>query len=221
MTLQDSLGVLSHSINSFITALSSFLPQLVTALVILIVGLVVANIFVRIWSEVSKLANLEKALSGLYGYDKLIKAEKNYSATNFLGALIWWVVVFVFLFAALEVVGYHEARAVFGTFTGYLPKLITGGLFLLIGSVVAWFTKGIVSAVTSVTETAGGELISKVTWGVVLLFSLNLAVQTWGLTGDLYRLAVIGLFAALALGLGLAGKDLFSDLVKKLRDNLK
>ncbi len=133
MKLQDFVNFTTEALNNTSHSLTNQVPSIVAAIVIFLVGLIVAAILVRVWSEIVKAVNLEKSLETLNTYADLVKANKTLTATNVVSNLVWWVVVVVFAVAALRSLDLKAVDATLARFFDYLPAIISGSLFLVLG----------------------------------------------------------------------------------------
>lgn len=221
MTLQDYFNSVTDSLGNYFTNQNSVVVPVLVALVILIVGLVVASVLRRVWVEIAKFINLEKALSGLNEYSALAKANKGLSLTELLGSLIWWAAVLVFVLPALKALGITQLETALGQLFGYVPSLVLAAFYLGLGAVIAWFAYLLVLGVGSLVRVPASSSIGKTVSFAVIVVSLFFTLKTLGVSDELIRFGVLGLLAASALALGLAGKDLASDLLKKVRDMVK
>lgn len=221
MTLQDFIRVTTDSLNNLSSALGSILPNLIAAIVIFLIGLIVAAILVRIWSEVTKVINLERSLGAIDAYQNLVKTNKSLSITEIVSGLVWWTIVLVFAIAALKALDLQEVDSSFALFFDYLPRLISGALILVIGSVFAWYSASLVSALGTLAKLAAASMISKLVSLAVMVFSLLAALSAFGVNGEMLKLIVQVTIVATGLAFALGGRDAASDQIKKIRDNFK
>ncbi len=221
MTLQDFIKFTTDSLNTFSSSLGDILPNLVAALVIFLVGLIVASILVRIWMEITKVTNLEKSLSGIDAYSNLVKTNKSLSISEVVSSLIWWSIVLIFSVASLKSLGVAEVDATFAQFFNYLPRFISGALILVIGSLFAWYASVLINAVGTLAKLSAVNLVAKATSIAIMVFSLLSALVTFGVASEMLKLISQVTIIATGLAFALGGKDLASEQLKKLKDSFK
>lgn len=221
MTLQDYLTLTQNNINAFFTNFGPVLANIIAAIVILVIGLIVGAILKRVWVEIVKAINLEKSLSGWETYQSLTKAHDGLDVTTFFGDLLRWLAIVVFLIPAVAALGISGADQVLSTMLGYLPAVIIGSLFLVLGFVFAWFTHRIIMAVSVLVSRNPAHLVADLAALAVIVFALIEALLQFGVSTELIRFFILASFAGFALALGLAGKDSAMDLVKKFMDRVK
>ena len=221
MTLQDYINLVTNSLSSYFNGKNSIVIPVIVALIIFLLGVVVATILRQLWVSIVKFLNLEKSLSGIEAYSSLVKASKNLSVTELLGNFIWWSIVLIFLLPALKALGLKEIDTVLGQFISYVPAAITAGLYLLFGAVFAWFANQVIFGVTQLTKISAATMIARLVSFAILVFSALLAVKALGVSEEMIRFIVIAAIAAFALAFGLAGKETASDILKKGKDLVK
>ncbi len=221
MTLQDYISLVTNSLSNYSDSKTSIAISIVAGLLIFLLGLVVASLLRRVWIEIAKFLNLEKSLSGIDTYSDLVKTSKNLSVTELLGSLIWWTIVLIFLVPALKALGLNQVDAVLGQLLNYVPAVITASLYLLIGSLFAWYAHLLILGVASLTKISAAAAIARLVSFVILVFSGLLAIKALGVNEETLRLIVMASIASTALAFGLAGKDTASDILKRSKDLVK
>ncbi|OGY25385.1 MAG: hypothetical protein A2Z24_00010 [Candidatus Woykebacteria bacterium RBG_16_44_10] len=221
MTLQDYINLSQTSLNTLFSNLSSILSNIVAAIVTLAIGVLVGWILKRVVEEISKAINLERVLSSWPLYTKVVKSHEDIDVTTFIGEVLRWIAIIVFLIPAVSSLQIEGSEAVFSQLFGYLSLVIIASLYLLFGFVVAWFIKRAILAVGLVVGTNPSHLIANIAYATVVTFAVIQAILHLGVTTDLIRLFVIALFLASALAFGLAGRDTAADWLKKIVEKAK
>ncbi len=221
MSLQDYIGLVNDSFDSFFYGKSLVLIPFIAALTIFIVGLLVATVLKILWIEIAKFLNLEKSFLKIDSYSSLVKSNKNLSVTELLGSLIWWSLVLIFLFSALKALNFYQIDLVLNQLLGYLPFAVVGGLYLFLGSIFAWFAFLLFSAVGTLTKIPGSITIARLVATSIIVFSVLGALTAFGISSEFIRYIIFAVLAASALAFGLVGKDLATDILKKARDTIK
>lgn len=221
MTLQDFIRFTTDSLNNLSNNLGSILPNIIAAIVIFLIGLIVAAVLVRIWSEVTKVVNLEKSLSSIEAYSNLVKANKSLSVSEIVSSLLWWVLVLAFATAALNSLGLKEVEATFAQFFSYLPRFVSGALILTIGSIFAWYASILINTIGTLAKLTAASLVAKLTSAAIIVFSLLAALSAFGLDSDMLKLASQVAIVATGLAFALGGKETAAEQIKKIRDSFK
>ena len=109
------------------------------ALLILIVGYIVARILASITRRIMKRTNLDNRLAeSLSEPDR----QREYSVEDVIGKIVFWLVMLFVIVAALEALNLSAISEPLGLFlnsltTTYLPALLQAGLLLLIAWIIA------------------------------------------------------------------------------------
>lgn len=221
MTLQDYINLVTNSLGDYFKGIGPVITPIVVALIILVVGLIVATILRVVWVEITKFLNLEKNLAKLESYSALQKASKTLSVTELVGNLVWWSAVIVFVIPALRALGINQVNQAINNVFGYVPTAIVGTLYLSVGALVAAFAYSIVLGVGGAIKVPAAASIAKLVASAVVIFSLLLSLKALGVSEEMLRFLILGTIVAATLAFGLAGKDLATDILKKLREQLK
>jgi hypothetical protein len=155
---------------------------------------------------------VDKALNSL-GIDDLVnRAGYRLDSGAFVGALVRWFVIIVFLVAALDVLGLSQVNVFLQQVVlGYIPSVIVAVFILLIAAVVAEPMKRIVTGSARAADLPSAELLGGVTRWAIWVFAF---FQTL-FTGIIAMLALAG-----GLAFGLGGKEAAARYLDKLRNDI-
>lgn len=211
--------------SNVMTTIITFIPTLVAALLVIVIGIVVAR-----WAKwlVVKLLKVVKLSSVLKDspIDKFLhKAEVTQKIEDLLGNLIRWIVLLVFFIAAINLLGLTTVSNFLSNILGYIPKVISAALILTVGTIVAGLVESLIKGSLSQISRPTGRLIGKIASYIVMVFTLMAAIAELGIASNLINTLFIGFVAMLALGFGLAfglgAKDLVSRMLDDWYTNLK
>ena len=185
-------------LDSFLVALSVWLPAILAALAILLIGWIVAKILAAITARLLRWAKLDERLAkGMEG-----AGEKPTSIENLITKLVFYVIMFMAILGALNALGMTQITALFNDMFAavfaYLPRV----LYALVLGIIAWFVarilRSIVTRVLSrvgvdqrVSEPAGiapppiSSAIGEAVYWLVWLLFLPAILSVLGLTGIL------------------------------------
>lgn len=212
MVFQTWADVLSQSFANMFNGVIAFIPNLVVAIIIFVVGWLVGMGLGRVVKQVIDSLRIDSALRSTGLERVLSRAGFQLSSGRFLGFLVEWFFVVVFLVAALQVLGLTQVNAFLVTVVlGYLPQVIVAVLILLVAAVVADAADRVVtgSAKAASIRSAGflGQVARYAIWVFAILAALaqlnvaTLFVQT------LFTGVVIALSLAVGLAFGLGGQQ--------------
>lgn len=216
--LLDSLIILWQS---FIV----FLPTLLAALIVFIIGWIIAIFLGKVANRIIKAIKLDFLL-GKLGFKKaLAKAKLKLDSGKFFDELVKWFFIIVFLMTAADILGLREVTLFLKTILLYLPNVIIAAIVLLVAVIVANFMQKLVKASA---DTAGlssaGTIGSMIKWAI-LIFGFVIALTQLGIATTLINTIVIGLIAMLALAGGLAfglgGKEQASRILDRIKRDIE
>src|SRR3989344_3891844 len=105
MIVQTWGDVLNQSLQELWGGVLMFVPKFVIALIIFIIGWVIAVALGKIVEQIVKALKVDLALKSLGVEEPLDRAGMKLDAGAFLGGLVRWFVILVFVLAAIDVFG--------------------------------------------------------------------------------------------------------------------
>lgn len=218
--------VLSQSFQNLFYGLVAFIPNLVVAIVIFIVGWLVGVGLGRVVKQVVDALRVDNALRST-GIERLLsRAGFELSAGKFLGFLVEWFFIIVFLVAALDVLGLTTVNIFISEVVlGYLPQVIVAVLILLVAAVVAEAAERVVVGSAKAASLRAAGFIGKVTrysiWVFALLAALAQLNVATAFVQTLFTGVVIAVSLAVGLAFGLGGQSSASKYLDHLQSEIK
>ena len=157
MLLTTWADVLTQSFQSLTYGLVLFIPNLVVALIIFIIGWLFGMVLGRLVAQVIKAIRVDEALRAA-GVEKVVaRAGWKLNSGEFLGFLVKWFFIIVFLLASLDVLGLTDVTVFLRTVVlTYLPHVIVAVLILLVAAVIADAAQRVVAGSASAAESKFG-----------------------------------------------------------------
>ncbi|MEK7669345.1 MAG: hypothetical protein AAB350_02025 [Patescibacteria group bacterium] len=204
MTIATWSDVLSLSFKNLWLGVIGFVPNLVVAIIIVLLGWGIGVLLGRVVSQVVKAIKVDEALRRAGVEDFLNKGGLNLNAGNFLGGLVRWFVILVFLVAAFDVLNLSQVTLFLKDILNYLPQVIVAVLILIAAGFVADAMKKVVLSSAMTAELASAGFLATVTKWVIWVFAVLVALSQLGIAAGFIQTIFTGLVVALSLGLGLA-----------------
>ncbi len=213
-----TIDALLRSLNSAVL----FLPNVVAAIVILVIGVVVATVVHKIILSFFEAITLEQWLNKTSFSQTLRSGGTSVSVTNLLAEVVRWFIIIAFLLPAVETLGLMGVSQALTNVLLYIPNVLVAIVMLLIGVVVAKFSYDFVlAASTSLGSTAAKGLAASAKWSI-MIFVVLVALSQLGIAQDLIRILFTGLVAMLAiaggLAFGLGGQNLAGKFLSDLKE---
>jgi hypothetical protein len=201
----------------------SFLPNLIGAFVIILIGLLVAWVLKWVVVQVLNAIRLQVLSDKVKFTDVLSKMGVKQTVSELLGNLVKWVVVIVFLLPALEVLGLTEISDVLSQILGYLPKVVIAGFLVFVGIVIADIVAHVIKATAITIGTTTAQILASVARYSILVFVALAALTQLGVATNLLLTLFTGFVGMIAIAggiaFGLGGKDAAADLIRKIRED--
>lgn len=216
---------LSLSFQSLWAGIMLYIPNIILAVIILVLGWV-AGIVIGKWiAHLIKIVKLDGGLKNLGVEEVMNKAGYKLNSGLFIGALIKWFIIIAFLVSALNVLGLTTINDFLKqVIFSFVPQVIAAVLILAIAAVVAEFLSKIVVAMTKAADVKNAGFFGLVARWIVWIFAIIIALSQIGFAAVLFQTVFIGVVAMLAIALGLAfglgGKDTAGKILDKLADKI-
>ncbi|MEI7719610.1 MAG: hypothetical protein WCI89_00140 [bacterium] len=226
MIIQTWAQVFQQSFYTLLSGTVMFLPNLLFAVIVLLVGWFLASWIGWVISEALKALKVDQALRTT-GFDEVVsRAGYKLDSGAFLGSLVKWFVVLVFLMASLQILNLGQVTSVLGQIVlGFLPNVIIAVLILLVAAVVAEITQGVVvgSARAAGISAAGfaGTMARWAIWLFAILAALSQLQIAQGILQTLFTGIVVALAIAFGLSFGLGGQEAAARFIEKTREEMK
>lgn len=205
MVFNTWADVLSQSFNNLFYGVVAFIPNLIVAVVIFIVGWLIGVGVGRVVKQVVDALRVDHALRATGLERVLSRAGFQLSAGKFLGSLVEWFFVIVFLVASLNVLGLDTVNLFLTEVVlGYLPQVIVAALILIVAAVLAETAERVISGSARAAQIGQAGLIGKVTRYAIWIFAILAALAQLQVATVFVQTLFTGVVIALSLALGLA-----------------
>lgn len=225
MVVQDVGNSVVLAVTDALRQTAVFLPNLVAAIVIFLVGVIVAVVLKNAFVRVLEAVGIERAISGTGVSSALKHADPGLNFSKLIGELVKWFIILVFLVPAVETLGLKQVSSLINALILYLPNVVYAAIIVTVGAVFAKFGRNFVLAAAHGVGAQFAEVAATVTRWSIITFAVLAALSQLGIAQDLIRILFLGLVAMLALGGGLAfglgGQDSARDLIKGLREEVR
>ena len=211
--------VLTQSFQGLWVGVIGFVPNLVVALLIFIIGWAIGSLLGRVISQVIKSLNVDEGLRKAGVGEFLGHGGISLNAGSFIGGLVKWFIMLVFLIASLDVLGLNQVNEFLRSILAYIPQVIVAVLILIAASIIAEVLKKIVlsSAMAAGVKSAG--FLGSVTRWAIWIFAILVALSQLGIAAVLVQTLFTGFIVALSLALGLSfglgGQEAASRVIEK------
>ena len=214
-------NLIVEPVTQMLTRIMAYLPVLLGALVILIVGWLVAKAIKRIVDWLLKLIRFD-ALADKAGISEILKkGNLEISAGEVISSLVYWLIMIMVLVMTVDALGLPKASDVLASLFAYVPKVIAALLVLIVAMFLASFVSGITRTAAGNANLPKPELIAGISRWAIIIFAATIAMEQLGiaplLVGTAFNIILGGVVLALALAFGLGGKDAAAKYLEELK----
>lgn len=218
--------VLQQSFYNLLWNVVNFLPSLLFAIIIFVIGWFVAVWLGWVVAEAVKALKVDHALRSA-GVDEVVnRAGYKMNAGVFVGALVKWFVILVFLMASLQVMGLGQVTYFLQQIVvDFLPNVIIAVLILLVAAVLAEVVQGAVVGAARAAGVAGAGFAGVIARWAIWIFALLAALEqlqiAQGILQTLFTGVVVALAIAFGLAFGLGGQESAAKFLDRAREEMK
>lgn len=222
MTATNWADVVVGSLQDLWIGMVSFLPTFIAAILVFIIGLVVAAGLGALVEKIFEAIRLDSLLNKLGLSPYFERAGLRLRGSRFLGQLVNWFLIVAFLLAASDILGLTALSVFLRDVLSYIPNIVAAVLIMLAAVVLANFSRRVVTASVMSAKLHAAHFLGILTWWTIVVFGLFAALVQLDIAPSIINSLVTGFIAMLALAGGLAfglgGKEYASHLINRLRE---
>jgi len=222
MTLDIWTAILVASFQRVLDGVIGILPNLIVAIVVVILGWIIGAALSKVVEQIFRSLKIDKVLSSA-GLEELVsKTGFSLNSGKFIGELIKWFVIVVFLVTAFDILGLSQVNIFLqGVVIGYIPNVIASVLILLVAVVIAEALKKVIIASSKAAGVGSANFLGSVTKWAIWIFAALAALFQLGIGATFIQTLFTGVIVAMALAIGLSfglgGRDAAKDYIEKLK----
>ena len=202
-----------RSLQEALSQFFSYLPQLLGAIVILIVGYIVAKILQAVVGRILQGIGFDGWMERAGIKRFFDRADTRQTPASILGRLAFWFVFIIAIVMATDALGIRQVSAVFSQLIAYIPNIIAAILILILASLLANFVAGLVRGATGMDVLGTVAQVAIIVYAVfAALTQLGIAVQ---LTAPTFLIVLGGVALAAAIAFGIGAQGVARDIVER------
>jgi hypothetical protein len=225
MVFTDWTTAVSNSWSSIWDRFINFLPNLIGAIIILVVGWIIGMVVALVIDRLFRIIGLQTLFEKAKVEDIMKKGSIEKDTTSLLASVGKWIVYLVAIIAATNTLKLPDVAAFLDKILAYVPAVIASAVILLIGLVLAHFLSNVVKGSLMAAGFHMADPIAIIVRYSIIIFTFLAVLVQLGIAQELIRTMFIGLVAFLAiaggLSFGLGGQGVAKDFLEKVRKELK
>lgn len=203
-----------------------FTPNLLGALIVFLIGWIIAVAIGKLIAEILKRIRFNQIFEKGGWKTALEKAEIKVDASAFIGAVVKWVLLIVFLAAAIEILGFNQLTLFLTVdVLPYLGNVIVAAFIFVVAVIIADILEKVVRAAVEGVKMGYGQFVGAIIKWSIWIFAILAILYQLGIgkvfMADLFKGIIAMIVLAVGLSFGLGGKDVAADILRDLRDKLR
>ena len=208
-------------VTQMLTRIMAYLPVLLGALVILIIGWLVAKAIRRLVDWLLKTVRFD-TLADKAGISEILrKGNMEISAREVVSNIIYWLIIIMVLVMTVDALGMPKSSDILAGLFAYVPKVIAALLVLIVAMFLANFVSGIVRTAAGNANLPKPEILAGISRWAIIIFAVTISLEQLGIAPLLitatFNIILGGIVLALALAFGLGGKDAAAKYLEELK----
>ena len=209
--------ILAKTVITILDQTIAFFTNLVVAIVILIIGFVIAKIVFTIIKNVLAKVGFDK-IGETFSNISIIKDSKiEIKLSSVISKGLYYYILLIFITVAVQILGVASLSSVFTSLVDFVPQMVVAIVVLMLGIVVSDALKKMVISICQSFNIPSGRLLGNIVFFFLLvIFVINTLGQV-GINTTLlqssFNIIVGGIILAFGAGYGLASRDLMANIL--------
>lgn len=203
--------------------LLGFAPRIIGALLILLIGGVIAKGLEELVVKLLRLMMLDKISDQVQLSNILAKGGIRRKLSELVGMVFYWIVMLACVMTALNALNLTIAAELFQSVVSFLPNVIAAIFIFIVGVFAAAFLAAMVRTALSNAGVSQSHLLGQMAQVTVVGFASVAALQQLQIqfVGEVFLIVLSGISLGCALAFGLGCKELARKWTENLIDQIK
>ncbi len=224
--LSDWLDITIESLKGVWEGFIDFMPRLIGALILFIIGWIISVAIGKLIAEVLRKIKFNRIFEKGGWKSALEKAEIKVDASGFIGSIIKWVLMIVFLAASIEILGFVQLTGFLRDVLNYLPNVVVAAFIFVIAVIIADILEKVVRASVEGIKVGYGSVVGVIVKWSIWIFAIlailsQLKIEAAGWIVNLINIAFIGIVAMMAIAFGLGGKEVAAEILQNVKNKFR
>lgn len=219
--VKDWTKLTTDAVTESLKGVVNYLPKVVGAVVVILIGVLVAWAVKTVIVRVLKLIKV-KPYTDAIGLNKVF--PEKLELAELLGDLAKWIIMIVFLLPALEILELTQINELVAQVVAYLPNVVVAVVIVVVGAVVGDLISRVVESAASTIGAKTAAVAADVARWSVVVFAVLAALLQLGIAVAIINNLVVGFVAMIAiaggLAFGLGGQDAAREVIERLKKNM-
>jgi hypothetical protein len=217
--------VVTGAWNAFATKIMAFLPALIGAIIIFVVGWIIARLVRLAVVKLLTLVRFDKATekAGVQGFLKKGAIVK--TPAEIIGSLVYWFIMILVIIASLDALGLPIVSDLLNSIFLYIPNVVAAIIVLVLGFLLGTLLSAVVRTAASNAGLKSADGLGQLSLYAIVFFSGAIALIQLGIGEEIvtaaFGIAFGATALALALAFGLGGREMAAEYLKRWLEEKK
>ncbi len=194
-----------------------FLPNLIFAIIILLIGWIIAKLIARLTKKLLKVLKIDDFADRLNNIDIVQRANLRILPSSVISKIVYYVFILITFVVATDNLEVEAVTDLMTNLINYLPSLLSALVLFVIGLIVADIIRGIVLTTCQSLGIPSAKIISSIVFYFLFLSVTMSALDQAKISTDFINssltIIIAGIVGAFALGYGLASKKVMDNFL--------
>lgn len=215
--LPNLAEILRNTFQTLIDQFIDFVPRIIGAFVILLIGIGVARLAAFVVQRVLGRVGFDKIGDRLNQISVIKQLNTEIKLSEIIAKVLYYFILLVFIMAATETLGVAAITEMVSSLVNFIPKLLAAAIMLQVGVLLADTLRGAVVSLCQSFNIAAGRLLSMIVFVFFLIVTIISALGQAGINTELlessFNLIIGGVIFAFAIGYGIASRDIMANVL--------
>lgn len=215
--VQSISNIFTSSLQSFVQAVMQSMPKVIGALLLLIIGWLLARGVALVAAKILKVMKFDSLAGRVKAQQMLEKAHISLSPSEIIGKFAYWIILLLFFVTATDTLGLPIVSTQISKLIAFLPTLLSGIFIFILGTYIAGFFRDIIHTVTSSLGVTTGKVISTFVFYFLLIIVALTTLQQIGIDTTIITSNVVLFLGAILLSAsisyGFASREVLSNIL--------
>ncbi|MBF8149611.1 hypothetical protein ITJ86_06855 [Winogradskyella sp. F6397] len=197
--------------------MTKIFPNILGALIVLIIGWIVTKLVIKLIKKVLKLAKVNKLDDKLNDIEIVEGKKFNFDTVKIISKFVKWILYIILIITASDIMGLEIISNQISALLAYLPHLFAALIIFILGLLFANFVKKGLRSLFESMDLSGGKLISQIVFFLLLTFISITALNQAGINTEIIsnniNMIIAGFLLAFAIAFGLGAREVVAKLL--------
>jgi len=193
------------------------LPGILAALLLLVVGWLLAKLLSRIIARLFRLLNFDKLAGRINELKWMQKTEYKIVPSKIIGKFVYWVILLLFIITATDTLGWSAVSQSFNQLITYLPQLFSAIIIFVVGFYLSNLIRDFIKTTLQSFEIASATVLGETAFYIIMIIVSITALEQAGVETSLLTsniTLIIGSFLlAFAVAFAISSREVFKNIL--------